>query len=570
MQQDISNESYEKRHLKHEKQEKRERLQEREQLVYEHYRVKARIEELRNMDPNAFLALSGDAFKTSGTFAEEEAELVTTSSPGASGTISEGERRQQIMMKAAETLEARYRALLPDKRPPKKDKVTEPSIIVSAELSIVIGDGDNADDVVIASEEDAAVATTSRKTKSSKRKANKPHDRPPTAPPSTLPYRTGREGQQPSDEHQQQADSITVIAQRHPPYPKRSNQPRSSFASRHDEVLGTISRLDNLQNRPRNSAQNHVNGDRPPPYDETTKAPEPAMMEIDHPIIPYEAVGPGIIDIRISLEDVSKGQEHPPPKRQRLRIENMKQIEEQRHIRIDGLPEFSPTAAFPTHEFLPQLKDPALGSSTPDSDTAVHSEQMSLTAQFDNITLTARDESVSQPSKRKVGRPRKQRPPPDADWQQTPATHAPDNRKTPAVPKKRATTTPVRRQTTPIPEPVLVEKPVTDELSRTPLDFYEIVTGPGRRPFIPCIISASKHNTDQGRKSRRSVKAFGADVPSFDEREADFEVPSEIIEQIEDTRDGPGKDDGRISVDDPHRNIIVVQDTSAGDLQPLS
>ena len=85
--------------------EKRQRLREKEQLQHEHYKLKERIEQLRNLDANAFLALPSDAFGDPEELSD--VDLVDGDS------LYEAERRRKLMLDVALSLEERYRTLLP-------------------------------------------------------------------------------------------------------------------------------------------------------------------------------------------------------------------------------------------------------------------------------------------------------------------------------------------------------------------------------------------------------------------------------------------------------------------------
>ncbi|KAL1739982.1 hypothetical protein HDZ31DRAFT_23990, partial [Schizophyllum fasciatum] len=120
---------YEKRHRKYENFEKRIRMREKEKLKHEQYKLKERLEQIRGMDPQAFLALPASVFTpvpttgdNSGEHEGEEDEEVAiySSVPGApvSGVVlHEGQRRRSEIVAAAEALAERYRVLLaPEKK----------------------------------------------------------------------------------------------------------------------------------------------------------------------------------------------------------------------------------------------------------------------------------------------------------------------------------------------------------------------------------------------------------------------------------------------------------------------
>lgn len=121
---DTSDAAYEKRHRKYETFEKRQRLREKEKLKHEQYKLKERIEQLRAMDTAAFLALPASSFsEPPGVLHEgeyDEMETGLTELPGAhingAAAYNEAERRRQEMLDVAESLEERYRVLLPPDR----------------------------------------------------------------------------------------------------------------------------------------------------------------------------------------------------------------------------------------------------------------------------------------------------------------------------------------------------------------------------------------------------------------------------------------------------------------------
>ncbi|KAI0323010.1 hypothetical protein OF83DRAFT_1279195 [Amylostereum chailletii] len=120
---DTSDAAYEKRHRKYETFEKRQRLREKEKLTYEHYKLKERIDQLRSMDPSAFMVVPAS------TFNDTAPTQIPSSVPSIDGLDSpallEGERRKEQMLEVAESLEGRYRLLLnPDPDPKRTQEGT--------------------------------------------------------------------------------------------------------------------------------------------------------------------------------------------------------------------------------------------------------------------------------------------------------------------------------------------------------------------------------------------------------------------------------------------------------------
>ena len=110
---DTSDAAYEKRHRKYEAFEKRQRLREKEKLKHEHYKLKERLEQLRALEPSAFLSASDSFFAGSRcppSHDDEPDARASTDSPVP--FHNEGEWRKRQMLDVAHTLEARYRTLL--------------------------------------------------------------------------------------------------------------------------------------------------------------------------------------------------------------------------------------------------------------------------------------------------------------------------------------------------------------------------------------------------------------------------------------------------------------------------
>lgn len=121
---DTSDAAYEKRHRKYESFEKRQRLREKEKLKHEQYKLKERIEQLRAMETTAFLALPASNFSEPPKVPHEEehddSDMGVGELPGShvngAAAYNEGERRRREMLEVAESLEERYRVLLPPDR----------------------------------------------------------------------------------------------------------------------------------------------------------------------------------------------------------------------------------------------------------------------------------------------------------------------------------------------------------------------------------------------------------------------------------------------------------------------
>ena len=95
--------------------------------MHEHYKLKERIDQLRAMDYTAFLALPASNFGEEESAESEAISYVPTSLSHNAEAVHEGERRRNLMLSVAHSLERRYRTLLPDKRTLEKEKSGERS-----------------------------------------------------------------------------------------------------------------------------------------------------------------------------------------------------------------------------------------------------------------------------------------------------------------------------------------------------------------------------------------------------------------------------------------------------------
>lgn len=124
----MSDAAYEKRHRKYEAFERRQRLREKEKLQYEHYKLKERIEQLRNLDYTAFLAVPEETFGEA-----PEVNLLSEVDGDEQPPMREGERRRNLMLDVALSLEERYRTLLPSDRKGADKKGERASLSISVE-----------------------------------------------------------------------------------------------------------------------------------------------------------------------------------------------------------------------------------------------------------------------------------------------------------------------------------------------------------------------------------------------------------------------------------------------------
>lgn len=110
-------------HSRFERQERTIRLREREKLKHDQYKLKERLEQLRHLDPAAFMTLPATAFTAppnAPNVSAEALEAGTSELPGihvnGAAVHNEGMRRKEIMLDMGDHLEARYKLLLPSEK----------------------------------------------------------------------------------------------------------------------------------------------------------------------------------------------------------------------------------------------------------------------------------------------------------------------------------------------------------------------------------------------------------------------------------------------------------------------
>ncbi|KAH9166896.1 hypothetical protein EDB89DRAFT_176869 [Lactarius sanguifluus] len=127
---DTSDAAYEKRHRKYETFEKRQRLREKEKLKHEQYKLKERIEQLRALEPSAFLHVADSFFASSlcppphEAGPEQDARANANVAPAQ--VHCDGEWRKRQILDVANSLEARYRTLL-DTAPSRAPELSTPT-----------------------------------------------------------------------------------------------------------------------------------------------------------------------------------------------------------------------------------------------------------------------------------------------------------------------------------------------------------------------------------------------------------------------------------------------------------
>ena len=148
---DTSDAAYEKRHRKYETFEKRQRLREKEKLKHEQYKLKERIDQLRGVDPSAFLALPASDFPPPPDGLPEVAEQNGDATEGGlffpHAHAPEGERRRKEMLAVACSLEERYRTLLnPDKKSSGKRFTRVESAMIEQALAESVSDAEEGEE----------------------------------------------------------------------------------------------------------------------------------------------------------------------------------------------------------------------------------------------------------------------------------------------------------------------------------------------------------------------------------------------------------------------------------------
>lgn len=127
---DTSDAAYEKRHRKYETFEKRQRLREKEKLKHEQYKLKERIEQLRALEPSAFLHVADSFFASSLCPPPHEAGAEPDARANASAVPAQvhcdAEWRKRQILDVANSLEARYRTLL-DTAPSRAPELSTPT-----------------------------------------------------------------------------------------------------------------------------------------------------------------------------------------------------------------------------------------------------------------------------------------------------------------------------------------------------------------------------------------------------------------------------------------------------------
>ncbi|KAH9059122.1 hypothetical protein EDB87DRAFT_830292 [Lactarius vividus] len=123
---DTSDAAYEKRHRKYETFEKRQRLREKEKLKHEQYKLKERIEQLRALEPSAFLHVADSFFTSSLCPPPHEAGAEQDANAVPAQVHCDGEWRKRQILDVANGLEARYRTLL-DTAPSRAPELSTPT-----------------------------------------------------------------------------------------------------------------------------------------------------------------------------------------------------------------------------------------------------------------------------------------------------------------------------------------------------------------------------------------------------------------------------------------------------------
>ncbi|KAI5122370.1 hypothetical protein M0805_004127 [Coniferiporia weirii] len=557
---DLSDAAYEKRHRKYEMLEKRQRLREKEKLQHEHYKLKERIDQLRTMDYNAFHVLSADVFGRVDTPVDDESMFVT--GVGANGAISlhEGERRRRMMLEAALSLEKRYRTLLPPGRGEVDRYVNRVAADLSEEPSTV--DGDIEEDIVEA-ELDTIDGLVSGRSKPIKLKLKL---RPPTVPstPSavTVAPRSGRRRRGvsisqdilPSSPGVTQGESYrTAVASHEAPTPRVRPGTVRRLPSPTPDLIYQLDHDPAVTDTLPNASQTTSNYSDPTYVEASDRNIEHLALVRQSPVTSYANIGfsnpsygfphQTAPRIELQLHHLSPEDFEAPRKRPRTQSNGdhaaaVVEYAATEQDSIDDMPAYSPVLPVRPELPVPPMSSSMPGPMQPESATiSVQIEcswpsaqpgplPVSLTQTGPDALPATQESQVRSPTEKKATGPMGQHLAAIPEQEDSPALR----RRTINMPSRR------RESTAPV---ISVASAASATPSVSSLQAYDIPSGPGRHRPPPCILVVSKHNIAPGRKTGRSVKAFGTEVPAFDEKEVDFELPYDLLEEVEALRAGP-------------------------------
>ncbi|THH06672.1 hypothetical protein EW145_g3926 [Phellinidium pouzarii] len=548
---DLSDAAYEKRHRKHEMLEKRQRLREKEKLQHEHYKLKERIDQLRNIDYNAFLSLPAEAFGEISIPVDFESVIAMGASASSAAALNEGERRRRLMLEVATSLEDRYRTLLPpDRKVPEKDKY--PDRMASGSVEPGIADED--DDAAVP-ESQLAESVVPNRSKPLKVKLKL---RPPTAPtspsPLSAPLRSSRRRRGQSVDQDFSLlppdivpanDCITVTASHRVSTPRTRSKtstrlpsppPNQIYSIDHDAaIIDTFPSSNHIS--PNHPAPNYVpssyrNPELSVPSQHRPNLPVGTYPEHVYTALSYSNLNYGfphqtVPHIELQLHHLSP-EDFEMPQRKKFRIAHSSADHTTPPVEyvvmeddIDDMPAFSPVLP----GYFMQADSPV---------------PLELPAPIQHDSGISQYERPSQPESSVPPPVQRESGAPPTEYERTGSSIEgeylpPAGQQSTAPPQWRATPTSSRRRES--------TAPVLSTASASPsvgsLQAYSLPTGPGRRRPPPCILAVSKYNVAPGRKTGRSVKAFGVDVPPFVENEFEFELPYGLIEEVEELRSGP-------------------------------
>ncbi|KAL5533720.1 hypothetical protein ACEPAG_180 [Sanghuangporus baumii] len=604
---ELSDEAYERRHRKHEMIEKRQRLREKEKLQHEHYKLKERIEQLRNIDATAFLTLPDDVFGTP--------EGIPSTDLVDGPSLHEAERRRRLMLDVALSLEERYRTLLPPaerKLAEPRHMISRAS--ASAEPSIPDEDIVGPSDIFNQGIASFDARLKPRKLKLSSRRSARVTPSP-SVPPESSRRRRGtslRTATPFTPPGVPEEESITITTS----HSISSRQKKSRSGQRSTRAVAaaqvppdtasTVSTFTDHTNASPPSDQNqyilaghllrhdrisHTAYEEIPSSAASSASPSLAsvmerrrqsnMLQAEQyananhygvpeerkptrkkKLLQYITYNPDLPE-----HDVDQAMEasEPPSDTRYGTLNGGEATRTERPVTLElSLPDHPST----------EVEDVEMDEIAPPAWSPAGWEKMPMLPLLDDQSdIYAHLRELAQPDHEgdiDVEEHREVKETPTADKPVTPPV-APETTADSIIVENRemslgsASLEPTskrrRRQSTPLvrhelssslPPESLFEP---ESLSVISMRSYEIPTssGKGRKPKpLGSLLAASKHNVEPGRKTGRSVKAFGLEVPPFDTgKEVDFELQGALVREVARRRVADGMSDAESDGDPP-------------------
>ncbi|KAL5494742.1 hypothetical protein ACEPAI_203 [Sanghuangporus weigelae] len=605
---ELSDEAYERRHRKHEMIEKRQRLREKEKLQHEHYKLKERIEQLRNVDATAFLTLPDDVFGTP--------EGIPSTDLVDGPSLHEAERRRRLMLDVALSLEERYRTLLPPaerKLAEPRHAISRAS--ASAEPSIpdedIVGPSDILNQDIVGF--DARLKP--RKLKLSSRRSAQVTPSP-SVPPESSRRRRGTSMRTATPlsppEGIPEEESITITASQS--ISSRQKKSRSGQRSTRavtaapipPDTASTVSTFtDHTNTSPPSDQNQYILAGHLPRHDRISHT---AYEEI--PSSAASSASPSLASVMERRRQSTMPQaeqyananhygvsaERKPTRKKKLLQyitynpdlpehdvnQAMEAPEQPSDTRYDALNGGGATRterpatlelSLPDHPST-EVEDVEMDEIAPPAWSPAGWEKMPMLPLLDDQSdIYAHLRQLAQPDHEgdiDVVEQREVNETPTADEPVTPPA-APETVADSIIAENRemslgsASLEPMskrrRRQSTPLvrrePSSSLPPESLFEPefLSVISMRSYEIPTssGKGRKAKpLGSLLATSKHNVEPGRKTGRSVKAFGLEVPPFDiGKEVDFELPGSLVREVASRRVADGMSDAESDGDPP-------------------